>query len=267
VASIPNSSRPVRPSARAAGAAATRRKNASTSLLADAVGSLLSSAMMPGATSGIHIGESSRQFQASLRVGGLPAQAGRSQTAVSWNTAPPAGGAGIGAGQRVDPDALLEGGVRPDALDDEHARAAARRTAALDHDAPCAVAEPHAVALAEPERGRVVGMDQRGRPALALREPGVSVKVVLRNWRAGAATSRNGARASPVDAWRNGPAASACPHGRADAPPSRAEVEALPSGCRSRRGSAPLEGQRAVDPAPWRRSSASGQPERAASRR
>src|SRR5204863_8470691 len=78
-----------------------------------------------------------------------------------------AGEAGIGAGQQVDADALLEGVVRPQPLGDDDARLHALERAGMHDDAALVVADAHAVAVGHAERGDRLGMYHRGRMALA----------------------------------------------------------------------------------------------------
>ena len=115
---------------------------------------------------------------------------------------------GIGADQRVDADAPDEGGVRPDALDHDHARAAGRRRASRGSATPPAlVADSARSPSASPSRAASSGWISSGRPPSRFREPGVSVKVELRKLRAGAATRRNGCSGvGRVDDRRHGPA-------------------------------------------------------------
>ena len=103
------------------------------------------------------------------------------------------GVAGLGAGQRVDADAALEVLVRPDPLDDDHAALLARRAAGrgrrpAPRSLPSGTRSPSTTPSATQSSGFISAVGRRSRAS----EPGVSVKVELRNVRAGAATSRKG---------------------------------------------------------------------------
>src|SRR5215204_3803537 len=78
-----------------------------------------------------------------------------------------AGQAGVGAGQEVDADALLEGVVRPQPLDDDDALLQAVEGAGMDDDAALAIADADAAAVGEAERGERLRVEERGRAALA----------------------------------------------------------------------------------------------------
>ena len=74
---------------------------------------------------------------------------------------------GIGAGQEVDADAFLEGGVRPHPLDDDDALLQPVKGAGMDDDAALVVADADALAVFDAEPGQRLGMNERGRPPLA----------------------------------------------------------------------------------------------------
>ena len=86
----------------------------------------------------------------------------------------------LGADQDVDPDAFLERGIRPDALDHEHARLLALAHFRMQAHRAARVAQAHGIAGPDPEPPRVLGMDQHRRPPSLRIEVGVSVKLVFR---------------------------------------------------------------------------------------
>ena len=101
--------------------------------------------------------------------------------------------------QGIDADALLEGGVGPDALHHHHAGLQARRTAwhARQRSRGRCRAGP-GLPSPTPERAQSSGWIKAvGRPCFC-RDVGVSVKLVFRKLRAGAVTRRNGCPSSAV---------------------------------------------------------------------
>ena len=94
---------------------------------------------------------------------------------------------GLGRDQRVDAETADEGAVRPDALDYDHPRLQAVEQPRVQADFGQPVTDPHEVAVGYPKGCRVARAEQQLR---ARREVSVSVKLVLRNCRAGAATRR-----------------------------------------------------------------------------
>src|SRR4029453_3125369 len=74
----------------------------------------------------------------------------------------------LGADQRVDAEALLEGAVGPDAFDHDHAALQAFERTGMHDDGGLPAADAHARALGNAEPRAVVGMDERRGPALAL---------------------------------------------------------------------------------------------------
>src|SRR5579862_2726240 len=77
------------------------------------------------------------------------------------------GWTGVGAGERVDADTLLEGIVGPDALDHDDARLKTLEETGMQDDAALPVAQADAFAIGDSEPGAIGGMDLEGRPALA----------------------------------------------------------------------------------------------------
>ena len=74
---------------------------------------------------------------------------------------------GVGAGQQIDPDALLEGVVGPHPLDDNDALLQPVKGAGMDDDIALAVADAHPLAIGDAEPGQRRRMDERRRPSLA----------------------------------------------------------------------------------------------------
>src|SRR3546814_8521315 len=62
----------------------------------------------------------------------------------------------IGAGQRIDADAFLESGMRPDAFDDHHAAPHAIEQSGMQLHGTAVVAEPHSIAIADPAVRRIL---------------------------------------------------------------------------------------------------------------
>ena len=74
---------------------------------------------------------------------------------------------GVGAGQQIDPDALLESVVGPHPLDDNDALLQPVKGAGMDDDITLAVADAHPLAVGDAEPGQRRRMDERRRPSLA----------------------------------------------------------------------------------------------------
>src|SRR3546814_1457011 len=64
-------------------------------------------------------------------------------------------------------DAFLESGMRPDAFDDHHAAPHAIEQSGMQLHGTAVVAEPHSIAIADPEVRRILRMDKGSRPLFA----------------------------------------------------------------------------------------------------
>ena len=176
-----------------------------------------------------------------------------------------AGQTGIGAGQHVDADALLEGVVGPDAL-----RRRRRRAACPSKARACTTTLPRRVADAQPvavgERrapASISGWTSAvGRPSRAMLD-GVLLKLVLRNERDGAAHQAERLLGIAVVDHRDMVGKRRQSRvARARSPPNRRGNEISCRHGRSRRGNARVSkgGQQSSQPPCRRSSSASGRP-------
>src|ERR1051326_1951992 len=143
VASSAKISRPRPPAGWTAGARCRSRRKASTSAERDFSGSRLSSSLIVGPSGGAQPDRGVVEHRAAT------------------------GEAGIGAGQQVDADPLLERIVWPQPLGNNDTRLHAIESAGMHDDAALRVADSHTLTVDHAERGERLRMDQRGGAALA----------------------------------------------------------------------------------------------------
>src|ERR1051325_11566016 len=143
VASSAKISRPRPPAAWTAGARCRSRRKASTSAERDFSGSRLSSSLIVGPSGGAQPDRGVVEHRAAT------------------------GEAGIGAGQQVDADPLLERIVWPQPLGNDNTRLHAIESTGMHDDAALRVADAHTLTVDHAERGERLRMDQRGGAALA----------------------------------------------------------------------------------------------------